>query len=799
MYWCTLPQAGLFSAALTSFIIDSKQNLNVSPEDQMVYYLQQNVAMLAQISQQISSLTPQISIPSSPPPPYPAFSPSSFDIRLNAFWFMALAFSLAAAFLAILVQQWVRVYMHVFLRYSDPLKCARLRQYLHDGCEKWYMPIVAEAVPGLLHVSLFLFLVGLGDLVLNTNTIVGLSTTVPIGITVLLYIFTTFASVIYPNSPYQTSFSGLIWYLFQKLHGRTFKDRGPDGGLKSVSANMSEAQMQLAMQETGERMARDEEAIRWLIDTLTEEAEMDLFVAAIPGSFNAKWGMEVWRRVSEVTKDEDKMINGNELIAMNITIHSPHIMTGQNHPTLHPPGPPPPFVAESSQGESVMHELCRRVGYLLETCKNRSLFGSDEEWRKRTRAFVEATASLIGFTNAEFGWFEDAGRLLGDIGKVENTGESMSTGMDHSFVVRWTCLSLMAIRPVLSNSTTRSFASTIIMNIQWLGGEAGTSDEDAEKNAQKIDDDLDTTLNCLWALFWALLESRDWTEVTEEEAKEILSHHESQIFHLERINAEANSLVLFDNWAGWLLDHLEECARGITRQLPGFQNQFFAGPVPFTQILDLFVDPHEFPIIMPPGQVLKSLCSLAPRFRDILEGQNIEKTRETLKSLDAMQKILNRGLAPRLMHQLLWRLQDLSDGGGLGTNTELFFLALQQLLSTSSSEASQYALYIGTFQAITSDWRLYKDCIGTQRLLLHAVASSHGIFTYFPFPEFITDELLVLLGNVLDRQRGTHIDDAVHQLKGRPPWYYEGSPEFRVRALEVILQSQIASPVSPSS
>jgi hypothetical protein len=180
--------------------------------------------MLAQISQQISSLTPQIAIPSSPPPPYPAFSPSSFDIRLNAFWFMALAFSLAAAFLAILVQQWVRVYMHVFLRYSDPLKCARLRQYLHDGCEKWYMPIVAEAVPGLLHVSLFLFLVGLGDLVLNTNTIVGLSTTVPIGITGLLYIFTTFASVIYPNSPYQTSFSGLIWYLFQKLHGRTFKD-----------------------------------------------------------------------------------------------------------------------------------------------------------------------------------------------------------------------------------------------------------------------------------------------------------------------------------------------------------------------------------------------------------------------------------------------------------------------------------------------------------------------------------------------------------------------------------------------
>ena len=705
---------------------------------------------------------------------------------------MALAFSLAAAFLAMLVQQWVRGYMRVFLRYSDPLKCARLRQYLHDGCEKWYMPIVAEAVPGLLHVSLFLFLVGLGDLVLSTNTAVGLSTSVPIGITGLLYIFTTFTSVICPQSPYQTFFSGLIWYLFQKLLGGTYKDRIPDGGLKSVSANMSEAQMQLAMQETGERMARDEGAVRWLIDTLTEETEMDLFVAAIPGSFNAKWGTEVWRRVSEVIKDEDEITSGNGASEMNIAIPSSVTMTSRNHPAFHPSNAPSPSITESSRRENAMHELCGRVAYLLKTCKNRSLFGSDEQWRKRTRACVEATASLVGFTNAEPDWFKDSGGLLADIGKVENTGELMSTGMDHSFVLRWTCLSLMAIRPVLDNSTTRSSASTIITYIQWPGGEAGTSDEDAEKNAQKFDEDLETTLNCLWALFWALPQSRDWTEVTEEEAKEILSHHKSQISHLERINAKANNLALLDHHICWLLDHLEEFTGGIICQLPGFQDTFYTGPVPFTQILDLLVDPYKFPIILPPGQVLKSLCSLAPRFRDMLEGQNIEKARETLECLDAMQNIVNQGLAPRLMHQLLWRLQDLSDGGGFGSSVEIFFLALRQLLSTSSSEASQSALYIRTFRALTSDWRLYKDCIGTQRLLLHAVASSHGIFTYFPFPEFITDELLVLLRNVLDKQTGPHIDDAMQQLNTRRPWYYEGSPEFRVRALEAILQSQVA-------
>jgi hypothetical protein len=173
---CITSQAGLFSAALTSFVVDSKQTLKVSPTDQMVYYLEQHSTILSQISQQISSIAPQVSIPSTPPPLFPPFNPLASDLRVNAFWFMALTFSLSAALLAILVQQWVRDYMHIFQRYSDPLKSARIRQYLFEGSEGWYMPIVADAVPGLLHVSLFLFFVGLGDSALKINTTIGLST-----------------------------------------------------------------------------------------------------------------------------------------------------------------------------------------------------------------------------------------------------------------------------------------------------------------------------------------------------------------------------------------------------------------------------------------------------------------------------------------------------------------------------------------------------------------------------------------------------------------------------------------------
>jgi hypothetical protein len=109
-------------------------------------------------------------------------------------------------------------------------------------------------------------------------------------------------------------------------------------------------------------------------------------------------------------------------------------------------------------------------------------------------------------------------------------------------------------------------------------------------------------------------------------------------------------------------------------------------------------------------------------------------------------------------------MQDLSDGGGLGFTVELFFFALRQLLSTSSSKESHSTLYRGTFRAITSDWSKYMDSLGTQRLLLNMVASSSGIMFRFDYPTYIIDEFLAFLGNILEGQTGPHIDDAVQRL-----------------------------------
>ncbi|KAH8995832.1 hypothetical protein EDB86DRAFT_2851151 [Lactarius hatsudake] len=49
---------------------------------------------------------------------------------------------------------------------------------------------------------LFLFFLGLGDLLLNINTTVGVTTVVPITICAFLYMFTVFAPVIKLQAPY---------------------------------------------------------------------------------------------------------------------------------------------------------------------------------------------------------------------------------------------------------------------------------------------------------------------------------------------------------------------------------------------------------------------------------------------------------------------------------------------------------------------------------------------------------------------------------------------------------------------
>jgi len=91
---------------------------------------------------------------------------------------MSLVFSQSASLLAMVVQQWTRSRLRVYQGSKKPLMTARVQTFLSEGLE--LMPMMAEAAPGLIHVSVFLFFAGLGDVTLNIKTTVSVATVVPI-------------------------------------------------------------------------------------------------------------------------------------------------------------------------------------------------------------------------------------------------------------------------------------------------------------------------------------------------------------------------------------------------------------------------------------------------------------------------------------------------------------------------------------------------------------------------------------------------------------------------------------------
>ena len=739
-------------------MVDSKQNLQANPNDKMVYYLEQHSTILSQISQQIASIAPQVSVPSTPPPPFPAFSPLASDIRINAFWFMALAFSLSAALLAILVQQWVRDYMHVFDRYSDPQKSARMRQYLNEGSERWYMPIAAEAVPGLLHISLFLFFAGLADSTLNINTTIGICTTVPIGICGLLYLLITLAPVIYPQSPYQTSYSGVLWYAIQTLRGRRYKDR--NGESKSVSTNMAQGQMQLSTEGTMDREGRDKRAILWLMDNLTENNEIESFVTSMPGSLEAwaelskedvkppvsesplhsrviNWITRQFRTIWDaVCKIPSILCSGlcciltlYALVSIYVFCYESfrkirffirHLFTSSSPPTnaMTPQlASRRPFVATSDQERISFRDFCWRVGHFFNTCQNGAVFANDELRQKRAIACVEVMASLVSHADVEVGSFGDTLQTLGDIGNCEGR-HNLLDGRDETFVMRRRCLSILAIRS----------------SQNWWRGITG---------------DVPQVL-----LFWEIeqaLEDR-WAQGIE---------HESGLSSWISFAVDKTQTLYGIDFN--VAEKIEQISQGTTLRLLGVDLDY-PDSEPLT--LELFRDPAKLRFI--------SCRQPLSKFFDYLK--RLDSYRDNSPNTeDMLKQAIDNVVRPKhLLQQMSWSRDDFKSGG-LGFVVELFLLFLREILSTSSSlesySAKYSALYIGTFRAITSDGRGSTGSPGTIGILLDAVASGQGFLRTFNFPNYIMDEIWDLLGDILKRQKpflgmeSTIVSNAVQQLR----------------------------------
>ncbi|KAI0301523.1 hypothetical protein B0F90DRAFT_1595567, partial [Multifurca ochricompacta] len=187
---------GLFSASVAALVAVSVQDLKPSSQDNSAFYLANIYQLLANAN------GIQVSIPATLTDPSIPFSPPSHAVWVNSLWFLSLAISITCALLATLLQQWARRYIKITQPRYSPHKRARIRAFFAEGVDKLHLPWAVEALPTLLHVSLFLFFGGLLMFLFNINHTVFSAVAWWVGICAAVYIWVTFMPIFRHDSPY---------------------------------------------------------------------------------------------------------------------------------------------------------------------------------------------------------------------------------------------------------------------------------------------------------------------------------------------------------------------------------------------------------------------------------------------------------------------------------------------------------------------------------------------------------------------------------------------------------------------
>ncbi|KAF5358006.1 hypothetical protein D9756_001282 [Leucocoprinus leucothites] len=176
--------AGLFSAAVTAFIIESYRWLQPGPEDRTNQLLEQIYLQLINNNTATSGSSTSL---------FP-ISPNREDgsvVRINVCWFLSLTLSLATVLMGILCLQWLREYRReAAIPLPDSISLWHMR---HEGLVRWRVPDILSALPLVLQAAFVLFFIGILDLLWSLDHRVAIPVTVAVG---LLFIFVLFTTVL---------------------------------------------------------------------------------------------------------------------------------------------------------------------------------------------------------------------------------------------------------------------------------------------------------------------------------------------------------------------------------------------------------------------------------------------------------------------------------------------------------------------------------------------------------------------------------------------------------------------------
>ena len=296
------------------------QDIRPNPQDTSAFYL-------ARIHQQLSK---QLNEPQDPIPtslsnnPAQSFSAPTSAIWVNGLWFLSLVISLTCAFMSTLLQQWARRYMEVaYPRYSPP-KRARIRAFYSEGVDKLHVAWTVEALPTLLHISLFLFFADLAVFLFDVHLTIFGVVTAWTGICVIMYACLTFLPIIRKNSPYTGPLSAFCSFGFTGMRHVLFKlfekfRRNPGSAINPVHF------FSHSMRKTAEECAKklpyhiDFRALLWTFKSLDEDGELQEYFEGLLGLCSSK---AVPNALQDFIKPHTKMLSNELIELMNRTLSS---------------------------------------------------------------------------------------------------------------------------------------------------------------------------------------------------------------------------------------------------------------------------------------------------------------------------------------------------------------------------------------------------------------------------------------------------------------------------------------------
>ncbi|KAK0239611.1 hypothetical protein EDD85DRAFT_456394 [Armillaria nabsnona] len=296
--------AGLFSAVVTTFVVQTSQSLQAD-------YVQVSASLLFElvlVQRAIANGSPVNTIPISSLNPQTTFVPAATDVWVNGLWFTSLFLSLTTALVAVLVKQWLHHY--VVLPSGTPRERCCVRQYRYLGFQKWRVEVIVGVLPVLMHLALALFFIGLSLFLHPLRA--ALSWVVWTGTVLLIvaYVTVTILPMCFPQCPYRTPLCDLTYppyiyvtSLIQKLYHRLqllqrrckkkvqsvvgrvtrIDDSESDSGRNHITAKLNSLK-QLELEAVEKVLLRlSVQSLHWLFSASSNPAVQSIIIESIGG------------------------------------------------------------------------------------------------------------------------------------------------------------------------------------------------------------------------------------------------------------------------------------------------------------------------------------------------------------------------------------------------------------------------------------------------------------------------------------------------------------------------------------